>query len=76
MPTTYTITRANDASYDFTINLDAAFAVATTIRWEIVPTEGEFPSASFSGTIDFDTSQTEQRCVHGDYKKSHLPPRF
>ena len=74
MPTTYTITRANDASYDFTINLDAAFAVATTIRWEIVPTEGEFPSASFSGTIDFDTSQTEQRVPTGIIR-NHIFPR-
>ena len=74
MPTTYTITRANDASYDFTINLDAAFATATTIRWEIVPTEGEFPSASFSGTIDFDTSQTEQRVSTGIIR-NHIFPR-
>ena len=74
MPTTYTITRANDASYDFTINLDTAFAVATTIRWEIVPTEGEFPSASFSGTIDFDTSQTEQRVSTGIIR-NHIFPR-
>ena len=74
MPTTYTITRANDASYDFTINLDAAFATATTIRWEIVPTEGEFPSASFSGTIDFDTSQTEQRVPTGIIR-NHIFPR-
>ena len=74
MPTTYTITRANDASYDFTINLDAAFATATTIRWEIVPTEGEFPSASFSGTIDFDTSQTEQRVSTG-ITRNHIFPR-
>ena len=74
MPTTYTITRANDASYDFTINLDTAFAVATTIRWEIHPTEGEFPSASFSGTIDFDTSQTEQRVSTGIIR-NHIFPR-
>ena len=74
MPTTYTITRPNDASYDFTINLDAAFATATTIRWEIVPTEGEFPSASFSGTIDFDTSQTEQRVPTGIIR-NHIFPR-
>ena len=74
MPTKYTITRPNDASYDFTINLDTAFAVATTIRWEIVPTEGEFPSASFSGTIDFDTSQTEQRVPTG-ITRNHIFPR-
>ena len=74
MPTTYTIIRTNDASYDFTINLDAPFGVATTIRWEIVPTEGEFPSASFSGTIDFDTSQTEQRVPTGIIR-NHIFPR-
>ena len=74
MPTTYTITRPNDASYDFTINLDAAFAVATTIRWEIHPTEGEFPSASFSGTVDFDTTQTEQRVPTGIIR-NHIFPR-
>ena len=74
MPTTYTITRANDASYDFTINLDAAFAVAKTIRWEIHPTEGEFPSTSFSGTIDFDTTQTEQRVPTGIIR-NHIFPR-
>ena len=63
MATTYTITRPNAASYDFTINLDAAFAVATTIRWEIHPTQGEFPLAlttPWTGTVAFDTSQTNQ----------------
>ena len=63
MATTYTITRLSDASYDFTINLDAAFAVATTIRWEIHPTQGEFPLAlttPWTGTVAFDTSQTNQ----------------
>ena len=63
MATTYTITRPNAASYDFTINLDAAFAVATTIRWEIHPTRGEFPLAlttPWTGTVAFDTSQTNQ----------------
>ena len=74
MPTKYTITRANDASYDFTIGLDAAFAVATTIRWEIVPTEGEFPSAHFSGTIDFDTTQTTQAVTTGIIR-NHIFPR-
>ena len=63
MATTYTITRPNAASYDFTINLDAAFAVAMTIRWEIHPTQGEFPLAlttPWTGTVAFDTSQTNQ----------------
>ena len=74
MPTTYTITRTNDASYDFTIGLDAPLGAATTIRWEIVPTEGEFPSASFSGTIDFDTTQTTQAVTTGIIR-NHIFPR-
>ena len=74
MPTKYTITRANDASYDFTIGLDAPLGAATTIRWEIVPTEGEFPSASFSGTIDFDTTQTTQAVTTGIIR-NHIFPR-
>ena len=74
MPTTYTITRQNDASYDFTINLDAAFATATTIRWEIVPVAGKFPSASFSGTVDFNTSQTTQTVPTG-ITRNHIFPR-
>ena len=63
MPTTYTITRPNDASYDFTIELDTAFATATTIRWEIHPTEGKFPlalTAPVTGTVDFSTSDRSQ----------------
>ena len=74
MPTTYTITRPNDASYDFTIGLDAAFSAATTIRWEIVPVAGKFPSASFSGTIDFNTSQTTQTVPTG-ITRNHIFPR-
>ncbi len=74
MATTYTIIRNNQASYDFTINLDAAFAVATTIRWEIVPIAGKFPSAPFSGTIDFNTTQTLQTVPTG-ITRNHIFPR-
>ena len=63
MATTYTITRNSQASYDFTINLDTAFSVATTIRWEIVPIAGAFPlalTAPVTGTVDFSTSDRSQ----------------
>ena len=74
MATTYTITRLNDASYDFDIELDTAFAVATTIRWEIVPIAGMLPSATLIDTVEFTTTQTEQR-VSPPATRSHKFPR-
>ena len=77
MPTTYTITRANDASYDFTIGLDAAFATATTIRWEIHPTEGKFPlalTAPVTGTVAFSTTDTSQS-ASPQITRNHKFPR-
>ena len=77
MPTTYTITRQNDASYDFTINLDAAFATATTIRWEIHPTEGKFPlalTAPVTGTVAFSTTDTSQS-ASPQITRNHKFPR-
>ena len=77
MPTTYTITRQNDASYDFTINLDAAFATATTIRWEIHPTEGKFPlalTAPVTGTVAFSTTDTSQS-ASPQITRNHIFPR-
>ena len=77
MPTTYTITRPNDASYDFTIGLDAAFATATTIRWEIHPTEGKFPlalTAPVTGTVAFSTTDTSQS-ASPQITRNHKFPR-
>ena len=74
MATTYTITRPNAASYDFDIELDTAFATATTIRWEIVPVAGMLPSATLIDTVEFTTTQTEQR-VSPPATRSHKFPR-
>ena len=77
MPTTYTITRPNDASYDFTIGLDAAFATTTTIRWEIHPTEGKFPlalTAPVTGTVDFSTTDTS-KSASPPITRNHKFPR-
>ena len=76
MATRYTIIRTNDASYDFTINLDAAFAETTTIRWEIVPIAGKFPSGLWTGTIDFNTSQTTQTVPTGIARNHRFPREF
>ena len=74
MATTYTITRLNAASYDFTIGLDAAFAETTTIRWEIVPVAGKFPSATWTGTVDFSTSE-DSKSVSPPITRNHIFPR-
>ena len=78
MATTYTITRLSDASYDFTINLDAAFSVATTIRWEIHPTAGKFPltlTTPVTGTVDFSTTDTTSPLASPQIPRNHKFPR-
>ena len=77
MATRYTITRNSQASYDFTINLDTAFSVATTIRWEIVPIAGAFPlalTAPVTGTVDFSTTATTQS-ASPQIPRNHKFPR-
>ena len=71
------ITRPDDANYAFQINLDTAFAVATTIRWEIHPTAGAFPLAlttPLTGTLDFSTSDTS-KMVSPVLTRNHPFPR-
>ena len=79
MATTYTITRNSQASYDFTINLDTAFSVATTIRWEIVPIAGAFPlalTAPVTGTVDFSTSDRSQTASPPITRNHRFPRDF
>ena len=71
------ITRPDGANYAFQINLDTAFAVATTIRWEIHPTAGAFPLAlttPLTGTLDFSTSETS-KMVSPALTRNHPFPR-
>ena len=71
------ITRSDGASYAFQINLDTAFAEATTIRWEIHPTAGAFPLAlttPLTGTLDFSTSETS-KMVSPALTRNHPFPR-
>ena len=71
------ITRSDGASYAFQINLDTAFAEATTIRWEIHPTAGKFPlalTAPLTGTLDFSTSETS-KMVSPPLTRNHPFPR-
>ena len=71
------ITRSDGASYAFQINLDTAFAEATTIRWEIHPTAGKFPlalTAPLTGTLDFSTSETS-KIVSPALTRNHPFPR-
>ena len=71
------ITRSDGANYEFQINLDTAFAVATTIRWEIHPTAGAFPlalTAPLTGTLDFSTSETS-KMVSPVLTRNHPFPR-
>ena len=71
------ITRPDGANYAFQINLDTAFAVATTIRWEIHPTAGKFPLAlatPLTGTLDFSTSETS-KMVSPALTRNHPFPR-
>ena len=71
------ITRSDGANYEFQINLDTAFAEATTIRWEIHPTAGAFPLAlatPLTGTLDFSTSETS-KMVRPLLTRNHPFPR-
>ena len=71
------ITRSDGANYAFQINLDTAFAEATTIRWEIHPTAGAFPLAlatPLTGTLDFSTSETS-KMVSPALTRNHPFPR-
>ena len=71
------ITRSDGANYAFQINLDTAFAEATTIRWEIHPTAGKFPlalTAPLIGTLDFSTSETS-KMVSPALTRNHPFPR-
>ena len=71
------ITRPDGANYEFQINLDTAFAEATTIRWEIHPTAGAFPLAlttPLTGTLDFSTSETS-KIVSPALTRNHPFPR-
>ena len=72
------ITRPDGANYAFQINLDTAFAEATTIRWEIHPTAGAFPLAlktPLTGTLDFSTSETSKMVSPPALTRNHPFPR-
>ena len=78
MATIISIDRQDSTSYDFTINLDAAFGVATTIRWAIVPI-GELPvilSTPISGEVEFGSSATTEMINVGvTPTRQHQNPR-